>query len=195
MALQRIQEPTNLDVRRLNAITRKLQKEPKKLIFPAMECQSNVGLHSVSGYRRLDGNQDEVKGYGMRGMSLIRRGKRRTKGQAKGCPSPPGTTDVSQDVVHLLDSVCKSHRLQIRSSYGAEIIAAAHGFDDAYPTLVTLHELKHGIFTPGQLKNLKERGGLCLYVTLTTDSESVLKSLTSRGLKTPTEKTLLGHVS
>ena len=32
-------------------------------------------------------------------------------------------------------------------------------------------------------------------MTLTTDAESVYKSLTSRDLKVPTEKTLLGHVS
>ena len=38
VALQRIQQPTNLDVRRLNAITRKLQKELLKLVFPAMTC-------------------------------------------------------------------------------------------------------------------------------------------------------------
>ena len=50
VALQRVQQPTNLDVRRLNAITRKLQKEPQKLIFPAMECLSTVDLRSDSGY-------------------------------------------------------------------------------------------------------------------------------------------------
>ena len=32
-------------------------------------------------------------------------------------------------------------------------------------------------------------------VTLTTDAESVYKSLTSRDLKVPTERTMLGHVS
>ena len=40
-----------------------------------------------------------------------------------------------------------------------------------------------------------ERGGLRIEVTLTTDAESVYKSLTSKDLKTPTEKTLLGHVA
>ncbi len=37
VALQRVQEPTNLDVRRLNAATRKLQSAPKKMVFPAMK--------------------------------------------------------------------------------------------------------------------------------------------------------------
>ena len=32
VALQRVQKPTNLDVRRLNAVTRKLQREPHTLV-------------------------------------------------------------------------------------------------------------------------------------------------------------------
>jgi hypothetical protein len=67
--------------------------------------------------------------------------------------------------------------------------------DEAYPTLITLHELVHGTMTPEQLKDIRESGGLGLEVTLTTDAESVYKSLTSRDLKAPAEKTLLGHVS
>ena len=43
-------------------------------------------------------------------------------------------------------------------------------------------------------KGYREKGGLALKVLLTIDAESVYKSLTSRDLKTPTEKTLLGHV-
>ena len=95
------------------------------------------------------------------------------------------------NAVHLIDSACKSHRLRIRSSYSAETLAAAHGLEDAYPTMITLHELRHGILKPEELKNL----GLGIRVTLTIDAESVYKSLTSRDLKIPTEKSLLGHVS
>ena len=46
------------------------------------------------------------------------------------------------------------------------------------------------------LKLLRERGHLLrIRVTLTTDAESVYKSLTSQDLKVPTEKSLLGHVA
>ena len=98
VSLQRVQQPKNLDVRRLNAVTRKLQKEPKKLIFPAMTCKGIVDLHSDSGYRRVTEVDDE-KGYGMRGMTLLRKGDR---------------CDKKGEAVHLLDSICKSHRLTIR---------------------------------------------------------------------------------
>ena len=115
----------------------------------------------------------------MRGLNVLRR----------------GTTPSGKQSVHLIDSICKSHRPQVRSSYAGETLAAAHGLDDSYSTLVTLHELRNGVLSPEQLKKLRESGGLCLKVTLTTDAESVYKSLTSRDLKVPTEKTLLGHVS
>ena len=49
VALQRIQTPTNLDVRRLNAITRKLQKERQKLVFQAINCQKIVDIHTDNG--------------------------------------------------------------------------------------------------------------------------------------------------
>ena len=75
------------------------------------------------------------------------------------------------------------------------MLAASHGYDDAYPTLVTLVELKHGVLKPEELKKYREEGGLALKVVLTTDAESVYKSLTSRDLRVPAEKTLLGHVS
>ena len=99
------------------------------------------------------------------------------------------------EVIHWIESVCKSHRLQLRSSYGAETLGAAHGVEDAYPSLITLHELHKGRLTPEALKGIKERGGLCIKATLTVDAESVYKSLSSRDLKIPTEKTLLGHIA
>ena len=98
------------------------------------------------------------------------------------------------NLVHLLVSVAKTHRLAIRSSYGAEIVGASHGLDDAFPTLITLVELKSGILKPEQLKKYNECGNLPVHAYLTIDAESVYKSITSKELKTPAEKTLLGHV-
>jgi chaperone required for assembly of F1-ATPase len=55
-------------------------------------------------------------------------------------------------------------------------------------------ELKQGVLRTEELKKYREEGGLALKVTLTLDAESVYKSLSGRDLKTPAEKTLLGHV-
>ena len=95
-----------------------------------------------------------------------------------------------------MDAYCnKSHRLQVRSSYSAETLAADHNLEDSYPTIVTLHELHSGQLTPTQLKNVLEIGGLDIKVTLTIDAESVFKSFSGKDLKKPTECTLLGHIS
>ena len=98
------------------------------------------------------------------------------------------------NTVHLLDSVAKTHRLAIRSSYSAEIVGAPHGLEDAYPTMITLIELKQDALFVEMLKKYGDSGKLPMQVTLTIDAESVYKSLTSLDLKTSAEKTLLGHV-
>eukprot|EP00959_Pyramimonas_sp_CCMP1952_P282238 5899175-Pyramimonas_sp.AAC.1 len=174
VSLQRVQEPTNLQVRRLNAITRKLQACPKKIVNPAMTPTGEVDIHSDSGYRRLTGDtDDEENGYGIRGANLLRR----------------GNAHNGKPVVHLIDAYCKSHRLQVRSSYSAETLAAAHNLEDSFVTIVTLHELKAGPLTPTQLKDGMEGNGtgLATKVYLTIDAESVFKSLSSKDLKKPTE--------
>ena len=174
VSLQKVQEPTNLHVRRLNAVTRKLLANPQKLTFPRMKPTGEVDIHSDSGYRKLTGEEeDETKGYGIRGANVLRRGH-----------APNG-----QAVIHLCDSLCKSHRLQVRSSYAAETLAAAHNLDECYPTLITLHELKSGTLSPKQLRDIREVGGLSVKVSLTIDADSVYESLSSKDLKVPTERT------
>eukprot|EP00959_Pyramimonas_sp_CCMP1952_P103587 2166333-Pyramimonas_sp.AAC.1 len=115
VSLQRVQEPTNMQVRRLNAITRKLQACPKKTIYQSMTPTGEVDLRSDSGYRRLSGDADcQVKGHGTRGANLLRR----------------GSTPSGKPVVHLIDAHCKSRRLQVRSNYSAETFAAARNLED-----------------------------------------------------------------
>ena len=75
VSLKRIQEPTYLQVRRLNAITRKLLQCPKKIVYQNMTPDGTIDLHSDSGYRKLTSEEDdETKGYGLRGCNLLRRG-------------------------------------------------------------------------------------------------------------------------
>ena len=62
--------PTSLDVRRLNAIARKLQREPQKLIFEATICSRGCDVHTNSGFMRM-AEVAGVKGYGMRGLRLL----------------------------------------------------------------------------------------------------------------------------
>eukprot|EP00959_Pyramimonas_sp_CCMP1952_P026321 552587-Pyramimonas_sp.AAC.1 len=52
--------------------------------------------------------------------------------------------------------------LQVRSSYSAGTLAAAHNLEDCYPTIVSLHELHAGPRTPAQLKDILDMGGLSI---------------------------------
>eukprot|EP00959_Pyramimonas_sp_CCMP1952_P371258 7774734-Pyramimonas_sp.AAC.2 len=49
VSLQRVQVPTNIQVRRLDAITRKQQACPKKIIYQSLTPSGEVDLHSDSG--------------------------------------------------------------------------------------------------------------------------------------------------
>ncbi len=75
-----------------------------------MTCKDELDAHVDSGYKRIIKGKHEA-GYGMRGMCLLRRGIGR---------------DRKSQVVHLLDSVCKSHKLTIRSGFASETLAVAH---------------------------------------------------------------------
>eukprot|EP00959_Pyramimonas_sp_CCMP1952_P261735 5473191-Pyramimonas_sp.AAC.1 len=61
---QKIPEPTNLQVRRLSAVKRKLISSPKRIAFPRMKPTNEADIQSDSGYRKLTGEEDdETKGY------------------------------------------------------------------------------------------------------------------------------------
>ena len=121
--MQRVQEPTNPQVRRLSAITGKLQSGPKKHIYQSMTPTWELDLHRDSGYRRLNGDaDDEIEGRVVRGANLLRRGRAQS----------------GKPVVRLVDSCCKPHRLQVRLGYSSETLAAARNLEDGYPTIVTL---------------------------------------------------------
>jgi len=131
VALQRVQEPTNLEVRRLNGVTRKLQQCPRKLMYVAMKPNGQVDLHSDSGYKRIDKAEDEQHGYGIRGLCLCRCGEPRKHPETKvysvaannyqspegstgnGTPLPVRASKPITTAIHLSDSICKSHRLTI----------------------------------------------------------------------------------
>ena len=115
----------------------------------------------------------------MRGVNLLRQGY---------------SEKQEKQVIHLLGVICTDHHLTIRSSYSAELLAGVHGFEDAYPLLVTLNEIYHGVLPQG-MNTPRHEANLRYRAILTTDAESMYKSLTSREQKTPAEHTLLGHVS
>ena len=103
-----------------------------------MKPSGERGVRSDSGYRKLAGDEgDNAKGYGSKGAGFLRRGR------ATGVGGEPA--------VHLCDFMCKSHRLQVRSSYAPETLGAARDLDERHATLIALREMTSGAFLPSQL--------------------------------------------
>ena len=70
VSLQRkAQKCTYLDIRRLNAVVRALQRNPQTVLLRAMRCQRTLEGHADSSYAR-----EQDRGYGMRGQNIIRQG-------------------------------------------------------------------------------------------------------------------------
>ena len=89
-----------------------------------MEDLRVLDVHSDSGFKR-----EEDSAYAIRGANFLRLGRSRKSGRI---------------VAHLLDSVCRSHKLVARNTYSAEVIAATAAADEAFLILITLEEFING---------------------------------------------------
>ena len=68
ISLQRaIQCPTVAHIKRLNALTRELQRRPQKLVYNCMMCSNIIQLYSDSSFSR-----EEDKSYALRGAVFLR---------------------------------------------------------------------------------------------------------------------------
>ena len=136
VALQRVtQEPRMIHIRRLNALVRKAQAVLARLVFKPMVCKRVIDCHSDSGF-----SEEQEKGYGIRGANIIRFGQGPT----------PGNNTSAPDVVHLLESVCRSHKHVTRSTFSRETLAAVAAADSMIPIAMTLHEVACGPISASQ---------------------------------------------
>ena len=179
VALQLARKPARAQVRRLSAVTRVLRGDPQEHYSPATTPTGEDDVHGYSGCRKLIGGAEDEKGYGIRGASLPRRGNARN-----GAP-----------VVHLRDIRCKAEKLRVSSSYSAETLAAARGFEDSYAAILTQLDLQVGPTTHERFEDIVEYGGMSAKVPFTMETETVFKSLSSKDLLKPTACTLLGDIS
>ena len=112
ISLQRVtQNPTVTHVKRLNALTRELQRRPQRLEYSSMTCNRVVELYSDSAFSR-----ENDKGYALRGAVYLRMG-----------------TDVrGVRRCHLIEAVSQSHKLVVRSTFAAELLALTASVDQSF---------------------------------------------------------------
>ena len=110
VALQRVAAaPKNEHVLRLNKLVRLVQAQGAETTFKHMTCSYKLIVHSDSSFRKEDD-----KGYAMRGAAYLRVGWLGNK-----------------KIVHLLLGISKSQNLVTRSTYAAELLAAASATDNS----------------------------------------------------------------
>ena len=175
ISLQRVtQNPTVTHVKRLNALTRELQRRPQKLEYSSMTCSRVVELYSDSAFSR-----ENDKGYALRGAVYLRMG-----------------TDVrGVKRCHLIEAVSQSHKLVVRSTFAAELLALTASVDQSFIIITTLHEMCFGPLSPQSSINLRENGGYLIELYVWIDARSVFSAVENENFKYPTEKSLLSHIS
>ena len=95
----------------LNALTRELQRRPQKLEYSSMTCSRVVELYSDSAFSR-----ENDKGYALRGAVYLRMGT-----DARGVKR-----------CHLIEAVSQSHKLVVRSTFAAELLALTASVDQSF---------------------------------------------------------------
>ena len=171
---RRNKQATISDLKRLNALTRELMRRPQRLRYESMEDLSILEIYSDSAFSR-----EGESAHSLKGMVCLRLGKNKH----------------GRLTSHLIESLSQSHKLVVRSTYAAELLAATSAMDVAFGIALTLHEFKQGCLNAWRAREIREQGGLKILVRLYLDAMSVYHSVTQENHKSPSEKSLMSHVA
>ena len=165
-------------VKRLNLLLKWAQANPRKLTYPVMEYPDMLLQISDSSYKAK-----AEDGLSVRGLVSVRVC---ASGVNEGLPKV---------ACHVLDYVSKAQRHVTRSTFSSELFAATDAVDSGLLQTVALHELVHGVLTPGDAKKLIEGDISCFTdLGLGIDARSVSSAIVAPNVKVPAEPSLLLHV-
>ena len=145
--------PTVIHVKRLDALTRWLQRHPKGLHYPKLlasdkkaagwtsQIQYHMKVSSGAAFK-----QEEEKGHSMRGAAFIR---------ALGSDD---NASMANAPAHILDYVSRAQRHVTRSTFAAELFSACDACDHGILTSLMLREIVKGVGDRGVARSLREYG-------------------------------------
>jgi len=180
-ALQRFaHSPKIIHVKRLNAVVRWVQRNPKRLTYRSFSTiLSHLKVVSDAAFKK---EEDKDKGFGLRGSIYLR---------------APGNTDkcfVLAATVHCLEFMCKALRNVTRSTFSSELHAACDSVDLGILLQLLLHEISSGPVTAMDARELRTSGGYDVPMIMHIDALSVFAAITATFVKAPAEKGLLNHI-
>ena len=186
-ALQRYsQAPKIIHAKRLNAVVRWAQRNPRKIAYRALDTQqrpvgsvvpTHLREHSDAAFKKEDDT-----GHSMRGAVYVR-----TLGnkEADMIASRPG---------HLIDFVARQQRRVTRATFTAELLSACDAQDKGFLLAQMLHEIATGNTKCSESRQLRDNGGYAIPMVLYIDALSVFAATTATFVKTPADNGVLCHI-
>ena len=201
-AMQRVtHKPKIIHVKRLNAVLRWMQANPKRLTFRPATGPSHLRCVGDAAFKK-----EEEAGHSLRGalflrsfsdtnhgISSLKTANYLTDKQAIVNHSNPSIFTQSC-VIHIVDAICKAQRHVTRSTFSSELLSASDTVDHGMLLALSLHEFTAGAQSAAQAKTLRETGGWNVKLSLYVDAMSVYAAVTATFIKIPAEKSLLSHI-
>ena len=201
-ATQRVtHKPKIIHVKRLNAVLRRMQANPKRLTFKPATGPSHLRCVGDAAFKK-----EEEAGHSLRGALFLRSFSDINHGvpnsKAANYLSDEQTTAnhgkptifTQSRVIHIVDAICKAQRHVTRSTTSSDLLSASDTVDHGMLLALSLHEFSAGAQSAAEAKNLRETGGWNVKLSLYVDAMSVYAAVTATFIKTPAEKSLLLHI-
>ena len=186
-ALQRhSQTPKIIHAKRLNAVVRWAQRNPRKIVYRALDKQqrpagSIIPTH-LREYSDAAFKKEENSGHSMRGAVYVR-----TLGNTE---KDMTTTQPG----HLIDFTARQQRRVTRATFTAELLSACDAQDKGFLLAQMLHELASGDTRCSTARQLRDHGGYAIPMALYIDAMSVYSATTATFVKTPADNGVLCHI-
>ena len=165
-------------VRRLNALLKWLQANPRKLTYPKMSYPTALVQISDAAFKAKA--EDGLSVRGLISVRICLNDIVQGKAEAK---------------CHMVDWVSKAQRHVTRSTFSSELFAATDAVDIGLLNTVALHELAHGVVSASEARQLVEGSKTCsVALGLVIDAKSVSSAVVAPRVKVPAEPSLLLHV-
>ena len=176
-ALQRYsQTPKIIHVKRLNAVVRWSQRNPKKLVYGPLDSSNRPAGSTIPTHVREISDaafkKEEDDGHSMRGACYVR---------AAGNQQIDFTSTRRG---HLIEYVARQQRRVTRSTFTSELQGGCDTIDKGFLLVQILHELQTGQSSAADARRLREEGGYSIPWALYLDALSVYAAVTATFVKT-----------
>ena len=178
-ALQRFSHaPKIIHVKRLNAVVRWAQRNPKRLLYRRFKSLvSHLRQYGDAAFKKEDDS-----GHSMRGALYIR------------CNGNQWSEFQVTTVGHLIHFSGNRQRRVVRATFSAELMNACDTQDTCFLIAQAMHEMVTGDTSAACARNNRDNGGYKVPMVLLIDAMSVYAAITATFVKTPAESGVLCHL-